>query len=52
MKLTATSLKNPAAVAVAVAIIVFFGLFVLNKLPDVIGVLIKHLMPPCVNHWG
>ncbi|MFT5519823.1 MAG: multidrug efflux pump subunit AcrB [Enterobacterales bacterium] len=33
MKLTATSLKNPAAVAVAVAIIIFFGLFVLSKLP-------------------
>ncbi len=33
MKLTATSLKNPAAVAVAVAIILLFGLFTLNKLP-------------------
>jgi len=33
MKLTATSLKNPAAVAVAVAIIILFGLFILNKLP-------------------
>ena len=33
MKLTATSLKNPAAVAVAVAIIILFGLFTLNKLP-------------------
>jgi len=33
MKLTATSLKNPAAVAVAVAIILLFGLFILNKLP-------------------
>ncbi|MCP3673607.1 MAG: efflux RND transporter permease subunit, partial [Gammaproteobacteria bacterium] len=33
MKLTASSLKNPAAVAVAVAIILLFGLFILNKLP-------------------
>lgn len=33
MNITATSLKNPAAVAVAIAVIMFFGLFSVSKLP-------------------
>lgn len=33
MNLTASSLKNPAGVAVAVAVIVFFGLWSLTRLP-------------------
>lgn len=33
MSLTATSLKNPAALAVLVALVAFFGLYSINKLP-------------------
>ncbi|MEP6389808.1 MAG: efflux RND transporter permease subunit [Halioglobus sp.] len=33
MNLTATSLKNPAGIAVAVAVILFFGAYSLTKLP-------------------
>ena len=33
MNLTKTALKNPAGVAVGVAILVVFGLFSLGKLP-------------------
>ncbi len=33
MNITSRAIKNPAAVAVAVAIITLFGLFSLNKLP-------------------
>ena len=31
--LTASSIKNPAAVAVGVAVVILFGIFALNALP-------------------
>ena len=33
MNLTASSLKNPAGIAVAVAVILFFGAYSLTRLP-------------------